>query len=33
MVVYLSRAGEVLKVQLPDTFVLVNRQLPALRKD
>lgn len=31
--VYLSRAGEVLKVQLPDTFLLVNKQLPALKPD
>lgn len=33
MVVYLSRAGEILKVTLPDTFVLVNEALPSLRRD
>ena len=33
MVLYLSRAGEVLKVQLPDTFVLVNKQIPTLRRE
>ncbi len=33
MVVYLSRAGEILKVQLPDTFVLLNEALPGLRKE
>ncbi len=33
LVVYLSRAGEVLKVQLPDTFMLLNEALPGLRKE
>lgn len=32
IVAQLSRAGEVLKVTLPDTFVLVNEALPVLRR-
>lgn len=33
MVAYLSKAGEILRVQLPDTFLLVNEALPGLRKE
>lgn len=33
VVLYLSRAGEVLKAQFPDTFVLVNRQIPTLPRE